>query len=359
MIVRLKILYALTRPAVIILFALVTALGVAQGGKVGDTLTLAAALVPVMAFLLFAVTVNDLSDEAVDRVNLPGDRHRPLVSGVGTRQDMVLVAIVAAVLAELSAARLGLATFGVLTAGVVFAAAYSLPPVRLSKRGIVASLTLPIGYVATPFLVGVLAARGSVGGSDLIVLAGLYIAFIGRLVLKDFRDVRGDTLFGKRTFLVRRGRGAACVVAAIAWTTGTVILAVSAADAPAYGVLAAYTGAVLGLLWLLARSASARRDEAIISAIAILGRGTLVSLLTVPSLVAIGWTGSGAIAVMVAIAVVILGQAQHMVRIGPASRLVVPPEFGWADRSIETDAAVDRGRSSDPIVDAHLVHAAR
>lgn len=42
-----------------------------------------------MGFLLFSVALNDLADEAIDRVNLPGDRRRPLVAGTATRRELV------------------------------------------------------------------------------------------------------------------------------------------------------------------------------------------------------------------------------------------------------------------------------
>ena len=59
---------------------------------------------------------------------------------------------------------------------------------------------------------------------DLLLLAGLYAGFVGRILLKDFRDVRGDALFGKRTFLVRHGRGATCTLSAIFMTLGVSVL---------------------------------------------------------------------------------------------------------------------------------------
>src|SRR5690349_4471883 len=57
------------------------------------------ALVPVAAFLVFSVAVNDLADERVDRVNLPGDPTRPLVVGGALRREMTVTAAVAAAVA--------------------------------------------------------------------------------------------------------------------------------------------------------------------------------------------------------------------------------------------------------------------
>ena len=101
-------------------------------------------------------------------------------------------------------------------------------------------MLLPACYVAVPFLTAMLAAGRRPRAADLLVLAGLYSAFVGRIVLKDFRDVRGDALFGKRTFLVRHGRVVICRFSAAFWLVGTGILTLAAGrHAVAFDVTAA------------------------------------------------------------------------------------------------------------------------
>src|SRR5262249_19338938 len=155
---------------------------------------------------------------------------------------------------------------------LVLTALYSLRPVRFAERGVVAPMLLPAGYVAVPYLLGILAVRGSIRAVDVLLLGGLYAGFVGRIVLKDFRDVRGDALFGKRTFLVRHGRTPTCVFSAMFLVAGLAVLpfvrSVSAALIAADTVFLALT---LLFLRALAHSTSARRDEALISGIAILG----------------------------------------------------------------------------------------
>jgi hypothetical protein len=205
----------------------------------------------------------------------------------------------------------------VVAAGLVLSAAYSLRPVRVADRGAAASLLLPAGYVAVPYLVGVLGARGSVAPRDLALLGGLYLGFIGRIVLKDFRDVRGDALFGKRTFLVRHGRRRTCAFSAACWTAGAVTLA--AVKAPAPTLMAAWAAYLAVALWLL-RALSVergwRRDEVLISAIAIVGRGMMVTLLAHYSMTAAGWSAPTYLGVMVALVAIALGQARTMARRG-------------------------------------------
>ena len=96
---RLRLIVLLARPAVVILVGMFAAVGLAQAGRPNDGALLAKVLVAVVASLLFAVAVNDLADERIDRVNLPTDTRRPLVAGTGTRVEMIIVAGVSAVVA--------------------------------------------------------------------------------------------------------------------------------------------------------------------------------------------------------------------------------------------------------------------
>jgi hypothetical protein len=74
---------------------------------------------------------------------------------------------------------------GVVAAGLLFALAYSLPPIRLSGRGALASLLLPAGFVAVPIILGLTAGDAPRAGRNAVLLAGLYFGFIGRILLQD------------------------------------------------------------------------------------------------------------------------------------------------------------------------------
>jgi 4-hydroxybenzoate polyprenyltransferase len=230
----------------------------------------------------------------------------------------------------------------VVGAGLLLAAAYSLPPLRISGRGVIAPMLLPLGYVAVPYLVGLFAVRGSVGPRDLLVLAGLYAGFIGRIILKDFRDVRGDSLFGKRTFLVRHGRGPTCVLSAVFWVAGaSVLLAVRDRTVVLTVSYAAFVVLTLGLLRVLSRSTNARRDEALISAIAIVGRGVVVTLFAHFAMTAAHWTMAAYAAVMAAMVLQFVAAALRMARIGPLSRTVLHAAAPASDLPAVDAATVD------------------
>ncbi len=323
---RLRLIVLLARPAVVILVGMFAAVGLAQAGRPNDGVLLAKALTAVVASLLFAVAVNDLADERIDRVNLPTDTRRPLVAGTGTRAEMIIVASVSAVLALGASTALHWPAPLIVAGGLGFTAAYSLRPVRIADRGVIAPMLLPAGYVAVPYLLGIFAVRGSVDRTDVLLLAGLYAGFIGRIVLKDFRDVRGDALFGKRTFLVRHGRRATCRLSAAFLVLGVSMLPF--VRQPSVALVASYTvylAVTLGLLWALARSTSAFRDSSLIAAIAILGRGMLVTLYAHFAMLAAHWSLAAASAMIGALTVVVTGAAFDVLRTGPVTDAFVPP----------------------------------
>ncbi|GAA1777668.1 UbiA family prenyltransferase [Actinomadura chokoriensis] len=320
MIARLLLVVRLARPAVVVLLGLFTVTGLAQAGHGEDRVLLARALVVVFGFLVFSVACNDLADAAIDRVNLPGDPGRPLAAGTAHRRDMALIGATAGVLALLASLTLHWPASVVTLLGLAVSAGYSLRPVRLAARGVVAPLVLPACFVAVPYLIGIFAVRDSLGRDDLLLLAGLYVGFIGRILLKDFRDVRGDEMFGKRTFLVRHGRRWTCAFSALCWIAGTVVLVAAVRHPTVHlaAVNAAYLTAALLLLRALAAERGARRDEHLIAAIAIVGRGIVLSLLVHLALTNAHWPAPAYAAVMTALAACLLGQATVMARCGPA-----------------------------------------
>lgn len=333
---RIRLLISLVRPPVAMLLGLFACAAMAEAGGPPDRASLAAVLVAVIGFLVAAVVVNDLADAEIDRVNLQGAGGRPLVEGRADRGEMVTIAITGAVASLTAAATLGRAATIVVIGGLLLAMAYSVRPVRLADRGALASMLLPAGYVAVPFLLGLAAVDAPLTWRPAAVLGALYLGFIGRILLKDFRDVRGDALFGKRTFLVRHGRRATCALSACFWVAGTLVLP-AVRDVSLGMVMAhlAMTATVVVLLGSLAGSSSPRTDEAIVAAIAIVGRGAVATLIAHWSAVDAGWSGQWSGLLCVALAVLTLGQANTMARFGPQSRLWMPAAWpaSYADDS--------------------------
>ena len=340
---RVRLVLSLLRPPVLVLLGLFATTGLAQGGAGDDPLRVAQVFAAVAGFLLCSVVVNDLADEAIDRVNLTGATGRPLVSGTARRSELPVIAVVAGAVALGAAWVVHPLAALTVAAGLALALAYSLRPVRLCDRGAVAALLLPAGYVAVPFLVGLFAVRPQLAPADLVLVIGLYLGFISRIVLKDFRDVRGDALFGKRTFLVRHGRRATCLVSAAGWVVGSLALAGVRSVTPT--LLAAHVVWVVTALVLLRSLASdggPHRDERLISAIAIAGRGMVLTVIAHLGMTDARWPALAATGVLTALVVVHLGQAWTMARFGPVNRLRVPE--AWAAAGADAHQASHAGR---------------
>ena len=99
MIRRVHLLVVAVRPAVIVLLALFAGVGTSVATRHPGTLVTGRVLVVVMALLVVTANTNDISDEAIDRVNLAGDRRRPLVAGTGTTTELLVIAVTAGALA--------------------------------------------------------------------------------------------------------------------------------------------------------------------------------------------------------------------------------------------------------------------
>ncbi|GEM_PF-1279734 len=324
----LRVARALLRLPVVVLLLTYAACGLAAAGDVSYVGMLRAAAV-VVPFVVCSALVNDLADERVDRVNLAGTvegSNRLLLQGRSHRRAMLVLAVVAGSGELVAAYGLGgearRAVLAIATAALVVMLGYCLRPVRLADRGVVASLALPACYVATPYLVGLLIGRGVVRASDLGLLAALYIGFVARIVLKDLRDVRGDAMFGKRTFIVRHGRAATCRFSAVAWVVGASLLILTTPHPTlVHRLQVAATAAVaVALLRRLAVDEGPKRDERIVSAIAIVGRALLLGLLITLSAGPAGISAPVAAGFLLTTTGLLLWQARIMVTYGPAPR---------------------------------------
>lgn len=287
-----RLLVMMVRPPVALVLVLFAAVGAAVGGRGNDLHPLLTIdLLVIGAWFVNATVLNDLGDEAVDRVNLSHARGRPLVSGHASCRDLMWLGLAAGVVALAGAWSVNARVGAVVTVGLVLNAAYSVEPVRLSRRGFLAVVLLPLGYVALPYLVGVLSVQRGLGPHGFEILAGLYLAFMGRIVLKDFRDEDGDRLFGKRTFLVRHGRHMTCAFSAACWIAGTGALVVLAPlPSIVIAVFGGYLACVLYGLYVLARGEGHLPGQVVIGAIARIGRGMSISLLAHLTMTAEAWT---------------------------------------------------------------------
>ncbi len=305
----------LTRPAALFIVAAFCHLGMSLAGRPNDPTTLAIAAVVVAALLMHAVAINDLADEAVDRAN---GLRRPLTTGQSDRSTLRAAAVITALVALAMSVLLPWPAPALVAGGIVFGLAYSLPPVRLSGRGIVGLVLLPVGYVVVPLGVGFVAGRGVWTATEIVIVVGCSLGFVGRIVLKDFRDLEGDTLHGKRTFLVRYGRTSTCVLSAVCWVMAApTVLALPDARGSLVVLHLTMTAGVLVCLALLADATRVRLQTRLVAGIAILGRLLVVSSIAHLSMRELGWPAWRYDAAMAALTVWTVITAVEAIRLGP------------------------------------------
>jgi homogentisate phytyltransferase/homogentisate geranylgeranyltransferase len=200
------ILWRFSRPHTIIGTALsvvglyviaASAAGAAPG--VGD---LAATLIAALAVNIAIVGVNQITDVEIDRINKP---FLPIAAGelsLGGAKAIVAVCCVTPLLMGLTQ---GWVETVAVAAGLAVGAVYSLPPLRLKRFPVAASLCIS-------------------GVRSVVVNLGVYWHFAGQIdppvwalcafvlpfslaiaVLKDVPDLEGDRRFAIRTFTVRLG----------------------------------------------------------------------------------------------------------------------------------------------------------
>ncbi len=233
-----------------------------------------------------ATCFNDAADEEVDKINLPGDLSRPLVTTNTTARQLQIVGIVAFSISVIAAILVN--PYYILFAlfGGINNIMYSVSPFKISHRGIYAPLCLSIGYVAIPYLSGFFILNRHMTSLSWLVLIALYSSFIGRIILKDFRDFKGDKKFNKLNFLVRHGAIPTCLVAGIAWIIGDIFIIKGLASESIVFVLLSQP-LILFILYQLYKLSDDKKYKSQLIRVSVIGRignAIVLSLLTCLSL---------------------------------------------------------------------------
>ncbi|MCX6729817.1 MAG: UbiA family prenyltransferase [Candidatus Saccharibacteria bacterium] len=245
-------------------------------------------LIPFLLGCLFigATTVNDIADEEIDKINLARDKRRPLAVASAQKKQLYALNIIAFVVALIIAVTIEpiLVILVLISAGLGYI--YSMPPIKISHRGFLAPLLLPINYVLLPFLIGASLHLNGWSKEAGVLLLGLYVSFIGRIILKDFRDIKGDAMFGKRTFLVRYGAKKTCEVAGIAWVIGDLIVSsVFISTEPLLVILLQpFVVSIIFTLYRLSDEKQLARQLTLVNLVGRLGNSVALSILTVLTL---------------------------------------------------------------------------
>lgn len=167
------------------------------------------ALLPAVSINVFIVGLNQLCDIEIDRVNKP---RLPLPSGDLTRSSAVTIITVALLIgvAFCFAPGCSVVLRTVLLGSAVLGALYSAPPIRLKRFALIASiciLTVRGILVNIGFFLHALRSNSIANISPVIRFATAFFVIFGIVIalLKDVPDIKGDRIFGVRTFSVRLG----------------------------------------------------------------------------------------------------------------------------------------------------------
>jgi 4-hydroxybenzoate polyprenyltransferase len=238
------------------------------------------AAVSLASSYVAATSVNDIADREIDALNHPRDRGRPLVTGEARARDLGALHIVSAALAIAAASLVGVAAAGLAATSLAIGWAYSLAPIRLAYRTALAPVALAAAYVVVPYGLGLAAAGVSPTAGDALLCAALFFLFVSRIVLKDFRDRRGDAAYGKPTLLLRFGKTATCAISLAALALGDALLVVFLVPPLVFWlVLQAFVVAIASRLLTLWRTDGPRDEQLAIGAGARMGNGVLLSVL--------------------------------------------------------------------------------
>ena len=168
----------------------------------------AALLPPLVACLcgnVYIVGLNQLEDVGIDRINKP---HLPLASGEFSRQQGLAIVAIAGILALVVALSQGAFLFATVGISLLIGTAYSLPPIRLKRfpvwaslciftvRGVIVNLGLFLHFN------GGLPIPPSVWALTLFVLLFTFAIAI----FKDIPDIEGDRQYNIKTFTLRLGQ---------------------------------------------------------------------------------------------------------------------------------------------------------
>jgi 4-hydroxybenzoate polyprenyltransferase len=251
--------------------------GSAAAGSITSKTLLAFFL--IAAVTIHANSINDYADRGIDRINLKDAPDRPLVAeDISERQFWAIHAIsglVALAASFFYGTDAVILTLALLTVDYI----YSLKPFQISFRPITSPLLLAAAYVYYSFSVGYWSSNATSGYPWLLTF-GLYLGFIARLLLKDFRDVKGDKRHGKVTFLLLYGAKATCVASGMLWFAAMLVVAQATSLAP--GVVIPLVFAIIAvsvMLTSLSKSPTISEQQNIVAFIAKAANFAVITIL--------------------------------------------------------------------------------
>ncbi|MBD2021042.1 homogentisate phytyltransferase [Leptolyngbya sp. FACHB-36] len=154
---------------------------------------------------VYIVGLNQLEDVAIDRINKP---HLPLASGEFSRRQGWTIVVTAGLLALLTAGLSGPYLLGMVGLSLLIGTAYSLPPIRLKRFPLWASLCIFTVRGAIVNLGLFLHYSSGAAISPIVWALTLFILVFtfAIAIFKDVPDMEGDRQYNITTFTLRLGQ---------------------------------------------------------------------------------------------------------------------------------------------------------
>lgn len=233
----------------------------------------------IVAFTIHANSINDYADRDIDAVNLKNATDRPLVTKDISYKKLWIINLTAGGLLVALSTLYGIGAVLLTIAVLGIDYAYSVKPVRIANRAIATPILLSATYVYYSFSIGYWSVDNPRAYPWALTI-GLVLGFIARLLLKDFRDVKGDRKHGKITFLLRYGPKMTCIVSGAFWLFA--LYAVAYATSFRLGVTIPLLVGLLEVAALLRQLVTSRtiaNQQIIISFIAKAANSTILTIL--------------------------------------------------------------------------------
>jgi homogentisate phytyltransferase / homogentisate geranylgeranyltransferase len=219
-------------------------------------------LVAGLSVNVFIVGINQITDVEIDRVNKP---FLPIAAGDLSLERAWLIVAAAGLLPVVLALTQGALELAAVLAALAVGTAYSVPPLRLKRFALAASLCVAgvrsaiVNLGVAAHFTAALGTQGATIPAGVWALTAFVLPFsLAIAILKDVPDAEGDRAYTILTFTVRHG-GRAVLRAGLAILTlaylGMALLGPLLIDGADPVLLAAGHLAALAALWAAARSA--------------------------------------------------------------------------------------------------------
>lgn len=265
------------RPRVTVMLFSLSFIGSAAGGEMNTRIALVFPL--LVMWYIHATTINDYADYEIDKVNLRHANDRPLLESGLSKSALWKIHILSLAASVMLAIPFGTKAVLLMCGLLIIDYLYSLKPVRISDRGIAAQFLLAFAYVYSSLTFGYWSSSLEKPFPWLLSF-GLFSAFVARLLLKDFRDVKGDRQHKKMTFLLRRGAKSTIRVSMGFWILATALVCIYVSFS--YGVVIPLLVGLIQvavLLNALGRTASWTKQSVIILFVAKAANAIILTLL--------------------------------------------------------------------------------